>query len=100
MQNDMEHLLRLLGSAFLDTRTVFGVKVLVGGLLGVFAGLLARAVGGMFLHGVGISACGITLMALSLRSLSRGEPPTEAVTVDPPPGREAEARLSESQLAR
>lgn len=95
----MEHLFQLLGLLLPDTRAVFGVKVLVAGIVGTSAGLLVMASGidGMIVYGGGIAACGFALTVLSARILAREVHQEEAERNEQQLTREAEVRGPEAQ---
>src|SRR4051812_1781622 len=98
----MEHLIQILGLVMPGTKTVFGVKILIAGIVGTFMGLMVMASGidGMIVYGGGIAACGVALTVLSVRSFAREERQGEAQPIEQQLTREAEARRSEEQANR
>lgn len=98
----MEHLIQILGQMIPDTKTAFGVKILVAGIVGTFMGLMVMASGidGMLVHGGAIAACGVALTVLSVRSFARERRHEEAGPIEQERTREAEARRSEEQANR
>jgi hypothetical protein len=63
----------LLGLVLPDTATVFPLKIVFGGISGLGAGLLFITSGleGALTWGTLMAACGITLIGLGSRSLTR-----------------------------
>jgi hypothetical protein len=70
----MNELFELLGRALPDTPTILRLKVLVaGGIGGLAAGVLYMASGldGSLIRGGLIAACGLALIAITIRSFAR-----------------------------
>jgi hypothetical protein len=68
----MDELFQLLGLALPDTATIFRLKVVIGGLGGLVAGLLFMASGleGALPRGAAIGACGLLLIGVAARSFA------------------------------
>jgi hypothetical protein len=76
----MGPLIELFGLLFPDTMSAFRIRLCLGGLCGVAAGLLILAgpVEGMALYGLGCGACGMALIGLSAWDAVRSRRQREA----------------------
>jgi hypothetical protein len=98
----MERLFELIGLALPDTPTILRLKVLVVGVGGVIAGVLfaLSGVDGAIAGGALMVACGITLLAISVRSLLGDAWKRKASRIKEQRQRDLEARHEAERLAR
>lgn len=94
-------LFELIGLALPDTVTVFRLKVLVAGIVGLGMGLLFMRSGieGSAFWGGAIAACGLALTAITVRNLVRDEGRRVAERTALREREESEARCQQELLA-
>jgi hypothetical protein len=98
----MDKLFELLGLALPDTRSIFRLKIIFGGICGLGAGLVYMLSGldGSLLWGGLMAACGIALLGLAARSFTREAREKEAALLASPQREAEESRQTRERLAR